>query len=150
MTDFFINDSVVQLIFSGAGIILFFLLFIYIVGEIVYLTSSKMSIIHATFIYFRVNYQIKKLLINTWWSKKIPFISIHKGGKNIVLNIYINRVDNNKKCSLVESIGVDYLGRVSKDNIDKLVDMMYVMDAGMIDELKSYKRNKALEKLGIT
>lgn len=156
MIDFYSQGSQIGFSIHGWGGIL---LLCYIALEILNLFITKSLLTHKIFLWFRARREVKKLIPNWWKIDKVNLITIERchyqqGNKFPVgYKVYVKI-----KTKLIESyplttldwtndwIIVDRLGRIKHQ---KLIEGIKWHDDRNSDKIKSWKRNKSLEDIGL-
>jgi hypothetical protein len=141
-----VNDGMnIGISFSGIS---GFLLILYLIIELVTFMITGTSFIHKVFLYYMVKYRVKKSIPGWWDVSKVGFITISRVGFNrwyIFVDISRDIPGYEKKVSC-EVLTVNNIGKIKNGSFDIGIKL-YDEDLG--EYLKTYNRNKALEKLGI-
>ena len=126
----------------------------YIVFDVISLISTRTFLIHKIYLYFRFKNIIKKRIPYWWEVKSVSFLNIIKHSKNR-REIW---VEVESKLYDIPKIGTPSLrtyGWVRVSNNLKYIDDsdilngIEVLDGWCPDELKQYKRDQNLQKIGI-
>lgn len=135
-------------------IISFFILF-----EFVQFMLSKTFLTHKIFLWFRARREVKKLIPNWWVVDKVRLITIerchYQQGNEFPVGymVYVKIKSKLIKSYPVTTLDftndwiiVDRLGRIKHQ---KLIEGIKWHDDRNSDKIKSWKRNKSLEDIGI-
>lgn len=135
-------------------IISFFILF-----EFIQFMLSKTFLAHKIFLWFRIRREVKKIIPNWWVVDKVNLITIERChyqqgnefpvGYTVYVKIKTKLIKSYPETTLDwtnDRIIVDRLGRIKHQ---RLIEGVKWHDDRNSDKIKSWKRNKSLEDIGI-
>lgn len=142
MIDIYTHGSQVGLSIHGWGGII---LLSYFVLDVVSLFITESLIIHKILIWFRVRREVKKLIPNWWSIDEVNIVTIERLNTGYKVYVLI-RSKLMKSDWTNDHIIVDWLGRIKNQ---KLIEGIKYYDDRKSDEIKRWKRDNILEKIGI-
>ena len=142
MIDFYSNGSQIGFSLHGWGGII---LLSYFVLDVISLFVTKSLIIHKILIWFRVRRKVKKMIPNWWKIDSVNILTIER--MNTGYKVYV-QIRSKLMVSdwTNDHIIVDWLGRIKNQ---KLIEGIKYYDDRKSDEIKRWKRDNILEKIGI-
>lgn len=142
MIDFYSNGSQIGFSLHGWGGII---LLSYFVLDVISLFVTKSLIIHKILIWFRVRRKVKKMIPNWWKIDSVNILTIER--MNTGYKVYVQIRSKLMKSDWTnDHIIVDWLGRIKNQ---KLIEGIKYYDDRKSDEIKRWKRDNILEKIGI-
>jgi hypothetical protein len=143
MIDVYTHGTEVGISFTNLG---GFLLLNYLVFEIIILFRTKSPLIHKLFFWLMVRREVKKIIPDWWDINSIRFVSISKKGAGWIVYVELrSNIPSNKRW-VSDWVICDFWGRI-KDQV--LIKRIKSEDKDHVEEIKSWKRDKALEDIGI-
>lgn len=143
MIDVYTHGTEVGVSFTGLG---GFLLLNYLVFEIIILLNTKSPLIHKLFFWLVVRREVKKLIPDWWDINSIKLVSISKKGAGWIIDVELRiNIPSNKRW-VSDWVICDFWGRI-KDQV--LIKRIESEDTDHVEEIKSWKRDKALKNIGI-
>jgi hypothetical protein len=143
MIDVYTHGTEVGISFTNLG---GFLLLNYLVFEIIILFRTKSPLIHKLFFWLMVRREVKKIIPDWWDINSIRFVSISKKGAGWIVYVELrSNIPSNKRW-VSDWVICDFWGRI-KDQV--LIKRIKSEDKYHVEEIKSWKRDKALEDIGI-
>jgi hypothetical protein len=142
MIDIYTHGSQVGLSIHGWGGLL---LLSYFVLDVISLFVTKSLIAHKILIWFRVRRKVKKMIPNWWKVDSVNILTIER--LNTGYKVYVQISSKLMKSDWTNDyIIVDWLGRIKNQ---KIIEGIKYYDDRKSDEIKRWKRDNILEKIGI-
>ena len=154
MIDFFQHGSNIGFSINGwSGA----LLLIYIMIEFAFFIITKTLLIHKIFLGLRVRYQVRKVIPNHWYIKRISYLTINKnriknqihddyGRYEVYIELKSKISTDNNSIDTNDWIKVNWLGQIFRE---ELMSNIEFYDNRYQKEIKQWSRDKALEEIGI-
>lgn len=139
MIDFFHNGSNIGFSLNGVS---GFILLIYLLIEIFFFIITKVGFLQRLIISTIVYFQLRKKLPE-WWSIKVRILDIQYSNNQTSCYVSIKSKFNDQT---YDGVKVSRLGKIIETS---LYDSYEFCDNEKKDIIRSYKRDKALENLGI-
>lgn len=143
MIDVYTHGSQVGISLHGFG---GFLLLLYFTIEMVFLFTTKSLLIHKLFLWFRVSREVRKIIPNWWMVHSVHPMTITKKSTGFEVYIEIKSNIKSNKRLVSDWIICDFWGRIK---YQVLIKRIKSEDVEHVEEIKSWKRDKALENIGI-
>ena len=141
MIDVYTHGSQVGLSIHGMGGLIVLSWFVL---EMVSLFITKSIIIHKLLIWLMVRRGVKKLLPNWWKIDSVNILTIEK--MNIGYKVYVQIRSKVSNEWTNDHIIVNWLGKIKSQ---RLTEGVKYYDERKVDEIKRWKRDSILEKIGI-